>query len=911
MVEKSKILKVSPSLEVKVSHNERSCTGDNKDVSAASNVSEHDAVKNSQEYFEHQNAKKASGNTSLTSEGHGGARSEDSRIKESHATASLVVGAADFVDGNGNGGGKTKPNLSKIPGSKRNKAANGNGAGGESINGNIEDGVFGSSPNGTGRRNVHDTSQAELSRLDQNDKKCSDREKAASRNKVGDRRDDTVGSHSNQVQSLASTNVGVPERREPADHTSLKFMRNKVYGESIQWTDMNEGASGHGGDTSEEGSTDGWSDGNSEDTKDLGANETEMHGARSKSQAHDSTGIASPNNGGDGDRSSLDDSLSTSEEDSSQQDNSMSVEKDETVELCDKAKKNEYISIQKKRSGLPVLKGIGDEPYQSELMETVAVNHTAVRLRMSELELSEASSSVLLRENTEMLASKRGKNGHKKKGMAGNRGDLNEKRTVLPDDRKAIGGLSNTNRSQGAYKHRNKPREDSRDISNEDESNNSYSFSDEFMQGDSPNDSHESEGSENSEQDEAESTSKDASDERSKSNGGDSDSQPHSSETEDVSQSASSENKPGSGDTKSDSSSESEGKPASSESKSDSSNESESERDSSKSNSSSESKSESSEGKSDSSSEGKSDSSSESKSESSEGKSDSSSEGKSDSSSESKSESSEGKSDSSSESKSESSEGKSDSSSENKSESTEGKSDGSTESKSESSEGKSDNSNESKSDSSGSKSVSSEGKSDNSSESKSDSSSESKSDSSSESKSDSSSESKSDSSDGSSEGNSDSSSDTKTDSSSESKSESSEGKSSSSSEGKSSSSSEGKSGSSSESNSSGESENSQSSSRAVSSEKDTQSSTNNDASDESKSNESESQSASYSDSGMVSMSDESGADGSDVTDTAENTSDSESAESKESDGDSPFGSVDSESESISEGSESNDSTSDY
>lgn len=318
-------------------------------------------MKNNQEYFEHQNARKASVNTSLIRERPSGARNEEREIKESHAGASPVVVAADFVDGNGIGDGKAKANLSsvKTSGRKRNKAAKGSGAGGESINGNTKDGVFSSSPNGTGGQNVCDTSQTELSKLDQNDEKGSAGEKAASQNKAGDRCDGTAGSRSNQLQSLTSTNVGVPERREPADYTSLKSMASKVSGESTQWTDMNEGASGHGGDTSEEGSTDGWGDGNSEDTEDLGARDNEKYGIGSKSQAHKGTGTASPNQGGDGNRGNLDDSLSTSEEDSSQQDNSMSAEKDQTVELCDKAKKNEYMDIRRKKTGLLGLKGIG------------------------------------------------------------------------------------------------------------------------------------------------------------------------------------------------------------------------------------------------------------------------------------------------------------------------------------------------------------------------------------------------------------------------------------------------------------------------------------------------------------------------------------------------------------------------
>nr|XP_056710993.1 dentin sialophosphoprotein [Euleptes europaea] len=740
------------------SHNERSSAGDNKDVSNANNVGEHDVVKNNQEYFEHQNARKASGNTSPISEGHSGAKSKESGIKESHASVIPYNGAADFVDANGNRDGKDKTNLSNVetPGSNKNKATNGHGAGGESINGNKEDGVFSFSLSETGGGNAHDTRQTELSRLHQNNQG----------NKVGDTFNDTAGSHSNQVQILTNTYIGVPERRKPADNTNLKSKGNKVYGESIQWTGMNAGASGNGGNTAEEGSSDGWVDGNSEDTEDLGAHETEKHGDGSRSQADDGKGTTNY-------------SLSTSEEDSSQQHNNISSEKDETVELCHKAKKNEHTGIKKK--GNRVL----------------------------------------------------GNNGHKKKGVAGNYGvtdgNLNgERRNILPGTpRKFLGGLTNTNSSQDANEHRSKPRDDSSSTSKGDESIDTYSFSDEIMQGDDPDDIHESEGSENNEKVEEESTSEDASDELSESNDGDRGRQPQSSEAESVRQSASSESQSASDYTKSDSGSDSESKTASSESKSDSSSNSDGKLDSSGSKSDSSSESE---GKSDSSSEGKSDSSG-SKSDSSEGKSDSS-EGKSDSSSESKPDSSEGKSESSSESKSDSSsEGKSDSSSESKSDSSESKSDSSIESKSDSSEGKSDSS-----------------------DSKSDSANES-----------------------------------------ESNSDSSEGKSDSSTKG----------------NSSDESESRESSRQAASSENGSQSGTGNGASDESKSNDSESQSANHSDSGMASVSDESDGDGGDMADTTENTSDSESAEDEDRESDPPMGHGDSESESISEGSESTDSTSDY
>lgn len=269
----------------------------------------------------------------------GGFDNESSRANESYNVAARIDGASDFADALTNGDGESKSNVSNVRGDA---PANGNGAEGKSVSGNLEDGYFSDAPYRNGEGNTNRRSQPGSSKVVQADQKDDNGEDVNSRNETGGGYSVTPG----QTQKLTGKNGDGREISEPQGNTNDPTTGSKQHSRSILWADVNEGASGHSGDTHEEGSSDDWENGSPEATDDPGSqNDTQ-------SSPSDGDGL------GDGSNSNRDDSPSASEENISQSHQGTSAGNSESVEWCHETKENGPKGSQKTKKRILSLQGV-------------------------------------------------------------------------------------------------------------------------------------------------------------------------------------------------------------------------------------------------------------------------------------------------------------------------------------------------------------------------------------------------------------------------------------------------------------------------------------------------------------------------------------------------------------------------
>lgn len=271
---------------------------------------------------------------------------EESARNEFSTTGDRINRTDGLIHSNGNEDGLSKDHLInvRVTENREHTATDRNGTEGENISHNLEDWDFNSTTNGTRGANVNYASQTELFEVGQNEEEGHDGGRISTRNKAREGYDSTRGDQSDHIQILSPAGGYGHRRNESEDSTSTV---NMIHGEGIHWTDINEDGSGSGGSPSEEGSRDGRSEG----TRSLGGDESHSHHNDSNGgQPHDDGMRINLNRGGDGDGGNLDDSLNTSEQDSSQDHGSKSPENDDDTKLGPKAK-NEQEDNEKQRDG--------------------------------------------------------------------------------------------------------------------------------------------------------------------------------------------------------------------------------------------------------------------------------------------------------------------------------------------------------------------------------------------------------------------------------------------------------------------------------------------------------------------------------------------------------------------------------
>lgn len=169
----------------------------------------------------------------------------------------------------------------------------------------LEGEYFSDSSYGTGEENIDYRTPGELSESDPNDKQHGAEDQID--DQTGEEFRDSRGLQGNHIQSFIDLDGHRYAIYGPGDNTANILMGSEVHGESIQWAYIDEGGSGNGGDPNEEGSSDGWGDGTSESTTNLGENVTETHSDRNNIQACvNGTKITNPNNEGKGDAGPVD-----------------------------------------------------------------------------------------------------------------------------------------------------------------------------------------------------------------------------------------------------------------------------------------------------------------------------------------------------------------------------------------------------------------------------------------------------------------------------------------------------------------------------------------------------------------------------------------------------------------------------